>query len=205
MKLKLAIVTLLLSAASLLASSVMVKDGYVRATPPGMKNSAAFMMLMNKSDNNLSVVSAKSHIANKVEIHTHDMVDGMMKMYQVKKVDLKANSHTMFKPGGFHVMFLGLKKSLREGEYVSFTLVLNNGEEVKVTAPVKKVMSGMKHGKDKKNGAKCPCGMDAASCSMDHSKMDSKSAHNCKCGSSCKCKASGKKCTCHKKDMKHKM
>ena len=146
MKLKLGLLTLLLGAASLMASSLMVKNAYVRATPPMMKNSGAFMMVMNKTDKNVSIVSAKSDVAKKVELHTHENVNGMMKMYQVEKVDVNANAHVMFKPGGFHVMFLGLNKGLKEGESVDFTLVLSNGEEIKVNAPVKKAMSGMKHG-----------------------------------------------------------
>ncbi len=226
MKLKLIAMSLLLTAVSVFASSVMVKDAYVRATPPGMPNSAAFMMVMNKGTSDLAVVSAKSDAAKKVEVHTHDMVNGMMKMYQVDKVDLKANSHTMFKPGGFHVMFLGLNKSLKEGDMVHFSLVLNNGEEIKVMAPVKKVMAGMKHGKmsgmkhgnmdhgemkKMKKGEKCPCGMDAATCPMDHSKMEKmdhskmKKDAKCDCGETCKCEASGKECKCGSKAMKHKM
>ncbi len=130
-----------------MASSVMVKDAYVRATPPNMPNSAAFMMVMNKSANNLAIVGAKSDVAKKVEIHTHDMVNGMMKMHQVQKVDVKAKSHTMFSPGAFHVMFIGLNKSLKEGDTVDFTLVLSNNKEIKISAPVKKVMAGMNHGK----------------------------------------------------------
>jgi len=166
MKIKLIAMSLLLSVASLMASSVMVKKSYVRATPPNIPNSAIFMMVMNKSANDLAIVGAKSDIAKKVQIHTHDMVDGMMKMYQVKKVDLKAKSHVMFKPGGFHVMLLGLNKSLKEGASVDFTLLLSNGEEIKVTAPVKKVMSGMKHGKSMNHGKSKGHGK-----SMDHSKM----------------------------------
>ena len=131
MKIKLITMGLLLGAVSLIASSVMVSDAYVRATPPNMPNSAAFMMVMNKSANDLSIVSAKSDVAKKVEIHTHDMVNGMMKMHQVEKVDLKAKSHTLFAPGSFHVMFLGLNKSLKEGDTVDFTLVLSNKKRLK--------------------------------------------------------------------------
>lgn len=146
MKLKISLLTLLLGAVSMMASSIMVKDVYVRATPPMMKNSGAFMMVMNKTDKDISIVSAKSDVAKNVELHTHENVNGMMKMYQVEKVDVKANAHVMFKPGGFHVMFLGLSKALKVGDSVDFTLILSNGEEINLTAPVKKAMTGMQHG-----------------------------------------------------------
>lgn len=145
MKLKSVILGLFLSVASLMASSVMVKDAYVRATPPNMPNSAAFMLVMNNSANDLEIVGVKSNIAKNVELHKHEMIDGMMKMSQVKKIDLKSKSHVIFKPGSFHVMLLGLNKPLKEGENVNLTLVLSNGKEIKINAPVKKVMSGMNH------------------------------------------------------------
>jgi hypothetical protein len=146
MKLKLGLLSLLFGAVSMMASSLMVKDAHVRATPPMMKNTAAFMMIMNKTDKDVEIVSAKSNVAKNVELHTHENVKGKMKMYQVEKVDVKANAHVMFQPGGFHVMFLGLSKALKVGDSVDFSLVLSNGEEIKVTAPVKKVMTGMHHG-----------------------------------------------------------
>ena len=150
MKLKLIVSGLLLGASSLMASSVMVKDAYVRATPPSVPNSAAFMMIMNKTSDNLEIVGATSNIAKKVQLHQHTMHNGMMKMGQVKKVDLKSKSHVIFKPGGYHIMLLGLNKPLKEGTSVMLTLKLSNGEEVKIHAPVKRVMDGMKHTSDKK-------------------------------------------------------
>jgi len=165
MKIKLMLASLFLGMASLVASEVMVKDAYVRATPPNMPNSAAFMLVMNKSANDVSIVSVKSSVAQKAELHTHDMVNGMMKMHQVSKVDIKANAHTMFAPGSFHVMFLGLNKALKEGDSVDFTLVLSSGKEIKINAPVKKVMAGMNHGKmNSKN-------MNHGNAKMNHGKM----------------------------------
>ena len=143
MKLKLLMI-LMLAISSTWASSLMVNSAYVRATPPGVPNSAAFMMLMNHSDKDISVVGASSSVAKTLELHTHDMVNGVMRMYQVEKIDVEKNGHTMLKPGGFHIMFLGLNKPLAEGENVDLELTLSNGEKIKLEAPVKKVMSGMK-------------------------------------------------------------
>lgn len=137
----------LFTSSLLMASSIEVKNQYVRATPPNIPNSAAFMKIINNTSKDISIIGAKSNIAKKVELHTHDMKNGMMRMYQVQKVDVKANSNVMFKPGSFHVMFLGLNQPLKESQNITFTLLLSNGEKVNVTAPVKKVMAGMKHGK----------------------------------------------------------
>lgn len=135
----------LFSASTLLSSDIKVENPYVRATPPNLPNSAAFMSLINESDKKVSVVKATSNVSKVVELHTHDMKDGVMKMYQIPQIDIPAKAKTVLKPGGLHVMFIGLHKPLKEGESVAFTLELSNGKTETITAPVKKVMSGMKH------------------------------------------------------------
>ncbi len=128
----------------LFASSLKVEDAYVRATPPNLPNSAAFMKIVNSSDEDISLVSAKSDASNIVELHTHDMKNGVMKMYQVKEIEVKANSTTVLKPGGFHVMLIDLKtRPLKENMNVEVVLTFSNGQNIKVFAPVKKVMAGM--------------------------------------------------------------
>lgn len=121
-----------------------IHDAYARATPPSAPNSAAFMVLENHGDETRSVVSAESDVAKRVELHNHAMVDGMMKMRQIAKIDVGPNSQVVLKPGGLHVMLFDLNKPLKEGETISVSLKLRNGEVVTSDIPVKKVMSGMK-------------------------------------------------------------
>jgi len=148
------VILALLSVTSLFASNIEVKDAYVRATPPGLPNSAAFMTIVNESAKKIDIVKVSSTIAKSVELHTHDMKNGVMSMYQVPKVTVPKKGKIVLKPGGFHVMFIGLHKPLQVGNSVVFTLELANGETKTITAPVKSVMGGMNHKK------------------MDHSKMD---------------------------------
>jgi len=135
----------LLSASTLLASTLLVNDAYVRATPPGLPNSAAFMTVKNETSKDINIVKATSKVAKFVELHTHDMKDGVMKMYQVPKITVPKNGNVVLKPGGFHVMLIGLYHPLKKGENVTFTLELENGETKTITAPIKTVMGGMKH------------------------------------------------------------
>ncbi|WP_417325982.1 copper chaperone PCu(A)C [Halarcobacter sp.] len=142
---------LLVASSTLFASSIEVKDSYVRATPPGLPNSAAFMTVVNTSDKDVAIVKASSTVSKVVELHTHDMKDGVMKMYQVPKIDVTSKSETVLKPGGFHIMLIGLHNPLKVGENVELTLELSNGETKTITAPVKTVMGGMKHHGHKMN------------------------------------------------------
>jgi len=135
----------LLSVSTLFASNIEVNDAYVRATPPSLPNSAAFLTLKNNSDQNRVLVKATSNIAKAVELHTHDMKNGVMKMYQVPEIIIPKHNTIVFQPGGFHVMFIGLEHSLKTGENVTFTLEFKNGETKTITAPIKDVMRGMNH------------------------------------------------------------
>ncbi|GAB4346500.1 MAG: copper chaperone PCu(A)C [Gammaproteobacteria bacterium] len=125
------------------AADVEVHNPYVRAVPPSAPNSAAFMTLVNKGGAH-AVVRAESEISKVVELHTHVKEGGMMRMRQVEKIDIPAHARTVLKPGGLHVMFLGLKQALKEGDQVRFKLVFEDGSEATITAPVKRVMAGMK-------------------------------------------------------------
>ncbi|MGB5920113.1 copper chaperone PCu(A)C [Arcobacter sp.] len=147
----------LLSVSILFASNIEVKDAYVRATPPGLPNSAAFMSVENKTDKNIALVKVTSDVSKVVELHTHSMKDGVMKMYQVPKIDIPANGKTTLKPGGFHVMLIGLHKPLKEKEEVTITLEFSNGENKTITIPVKSVMGGMMK-KEMKKGMSCGTG-----------------------------------------------
>jgi len=144
----------LLSVSTLLASNIEINDAYVRATPPGLPNSAAFMTIENETSKDINIIKATSKIAKFVELHTHDMKDGVMKMYQVPKITVPKNGKVVLQPGGFHVMLIGLHHPLKQGETVTFTLELENGDTKTITAPIKTVMSGMNHQ------------------GMDHSKMN---------------------------------
>ena len=139
----LSMLVLTLISTSSFAGSVTVVQPYARAVPPGHPNSAAFMVLKNTSEQDRALVNARSNISKVVELHTHKKEGGMMRMRQVKKIDIKAGSETVLKPGGLHVMFIGLKQQLKAGDKVELELEFDNGATIKLTIPVKMV-AGMR-------------------------------------------------------------
>lgn len=132
----------LLSASSYAASSLSVMHPYVRAVAPGHPNSAAFMVLKNSSEQDRALITAHSNVSKVVELHTHKKEGGMMRMRQVDKIIIKSGSKTILKPGGFHVMFIGLKQELKAGNKVDLELEFDNGEKIKLSVPVK-IVAGM--------------------------------------------------------------
>ncbi|GAK86340.1 copper metallochaperone [Vibrio ponticus] len=68
-----------------------------------------------------------------------------MKMRQIDQIKIPAQSHTSLKPSSLHIMLFDLTKPLVEGESIEVNITFANGESQQFEAPIKKVMSGMKH------------------------------------------------------------
>jgi copper(I)-binding protein len=102
-------------------AQVVVKDAWARATVPAAKASGAFMQIESKTDARLVGVSSPVATA---ELHQMSMQDNRMAMAHVDAIDLPAGKTVSLAPGGYHVMLMGLKRQLKEGETVPVTLVV---------------------------------------------------------------------------------
>ncbi len=125
------------------ADSVRVEAPYARAVPPGQPNSAAFMKLHSQDGATHSIVAAATTAADVVELHTHSKVDGMMRMRRVGQIDIPAQG-VQLRPGGLHIMLIGLKQQLKPGQQIPLTIRFKDGSAISINAPVRKVMMGMK-------------------------------------------------------------
>jgi copper(I)-binding protein len=119
--------------------TLSVEAPYVRAVPPGQPNSAAFMTLTNTGEVPLALVAAESDAAATVELHTHSMADGMMQMRKIERIDLPPAERVELKPGGLHVMLIGLDEQLKPGMEVALTLILDDDSRIPLTAPVRRI------------------------------------------------------------------
>ena len=120
------------------AEGIVVEDAYARASTPTAKSGAAFMVLMNTSDQDDRLIGAKSDVAARVELHTHrEIADGVMKMMEVEEgFAIPAGGSHMLARGGDHVMFMGLNEPFADGDTVAVTLVFEHAGEVAVEIPV---------------------------------------------------------------------
>lgn len=126
-------------------TALEVEDGYVRGLPPGQKNTAAFFTLHNDSERPWTLVRVETELAERVEIHRHDHVDGMMQMRQLPSLTLAAEARERFQPGGLHLMLMGLARMPQEGEQVSLTFIDDRGERVVAQLPVVSVLRERRH------------------------------------------------------------
>lgn len=128
-----------------MAKGVMAHDAWVRLVPPVAKNSAAYMELKNTGDEILQVESASSPVAEVVEVHQTSMVDGVMRMSEVKGLQVPVDGNVQLKPGGYHIMLIKLKSPLKKDQAVPLTLKFTTGQVLTVNARVKAMQGKMAH------------------------------------------------------------
>lgn len=127
-----------------LDKSVSVTKYWAR---PGKKghNSAAYMVLrLHGQEEGQALVSASSTLCREVQIHTtlEEVIDDAVvkKMRQVDEVALSPHQKTVFSPGGYHLMLIGLTRDLdaNNTDTVDLTLTFKGGQTVDLAVPVKK-------------------------------------------------------------------
>jgi len=117
--------------------SVAVQNQWARATPGNAANGAAYLTLTGTAANRL--VSASSPVAATVELHEVVNDNGVMKMRAIPGIEIVPGKPTTLAPGGLHVMLLGLRQPLRQGESFPLTLTFAQGAPVTVQVPVQAV------------------------------------------------------------------
>ena len=128
------------------AAHVGVTDAWARATVPGQKASGAYMQIRSDADARLLGVSSPS--VPRVEIHEMKMDGDVMRMREVKSVELPKGKTVALEPGGFHLMLLNLKKPVAAGDVIPLTLVVESGgkkQTIEVKAEARAMAGGGMH------------------------------------------------------------
>ncbi len=128
------------------AEAVSVQDAWIRETPPGAKVTAGYMVLSNASEQPARLVGAELAEAERAEIHTMFMQDGMMRMRQLDNgLVIPADGQAALKVGGDHLMLMGLSTALASGAQVSLQLQFADGSSKTLDVPVKPAMGADNH------------------------------------------------------------
>ncbi|MEG2794130.1 MAG: copper chaperone PCu(A)C [Pseudomonas sp.] len=137
----------LLGLAFQVSAQTKVDDAWVRATVPSQSASGAFMTLTADSDSKL--LSVKSPVAKDVQIHEMSMKDDVMRMGPVDSVALPAGQAVKLDPEGYHVMLMGLKDQIKEGDQVPLTLTVEDAkgqkQDIQIKAPARSLGSADGH------------------------------------------------------------
>jgi periplasmic copper chaperone A len=146
-----------LSSIAQTASDVKIEGAWIRTAVEGQSGTGGFMKLTAPAA--MKLVAVSSPVAKIGEVHEMKMEGQVMKMAELKGgLELPAGKAVELKPGGFHIMLLDLKQSLKVDAQVPVTLTFANakGEQSKVVVKVPvaarapssapgKDMSGHKH------------------------------------------------------------
>jgi copper(I)-binding protein len=132
----LAVAASLLIAGSAAAQTgqVEVKNAWARATPGKAENGAAYLTIVSPTPDRLTAISTPE--AKTAELHTMTMEGGVMKMRPLAGVDLPAGQPVTLKPGGSHIMLMGLTQPLKQGDTFPLTLSFDKAGTKQVTVAV---------------------------------------------------------------------
>lgn len=117
--------------------SITVAHPWARATPGAVKNSAAFMSFDNKGAAD-KLIGVTGDVAKEIQIHSMITEAGVMKMREIKSLDIPANGKAELKPGGFHIMLIGVPDGLKEGTKFPLKLKFEKAGEVTVQVTAEK-------------------------------------------------------------------
>lgn len=119
--------------------ALKVENAWARATIGNSKNSAAYLKLENEGKKEITIVSAKSDVSARTELHTHINDNGVMKMRRLETgLKVPADGETVLQPGGKHIMLMGLKKPLAQGDHFKIELMTASGKRLDVKVIVQK-------------------------------------------------------------------
>ena len=119
------------------AGAITISHAWARATPAPVRTSAAYLTLDNKGGAD-RLLSASADVAKETQLHSMITEAGVMKMREVKGIDVAANGKTELKPGGFHIMLVGLADGLKEGTKFPLKLKFEKAGEVTVQVTAEK-------------------------------------------------------------------
>jgi len=117
------------------AADIEVATPFMRAAPVAGGNGAAFLSITNHGSED-RLIGAEAGISKTVELHTHVKDGDVYRMRQVEALVVPAQGTLELKPGGNHIMFIGLTAPIKEGATVPLTLIFEKAGKITVDVPV---------------------------------------------------------------------
>lgn len=125
-------------ASPLASGSVTVSDAWVRPAPTTDTTTAGYLTMTNGGSQADALLSATSPVAGSVEVHETSLdSSGMAGMHPVDRIPVPAGATVKLEPGGYHLMMMGLSKTLAAGDTVELDLTFEHAGKVVVQAVVR--------------------------------------------------------------------
>ena len=132
------LVALSLVVPSLAFAEVTVKEAWIPEAPPSAQAMGAFMTIENSDAQAVKVVKASAPNFDRVELHESIEENGMHKMIAQPFLAIPAKGSLELKPGGYHIMLIGVQQPSKAGDVIPIELTLDNGQKLMVNTSVYK-------------------------------------------------------------------
>jgi hypothetical protein len=121
------------------AGPLQIGNPWARATPSGASVGAGYLTIVNKGTEPDRLIGGSAAPASRFEVHSTVVEQGVAKMRTVKTLEIGPGQTVELKPGGMHVMFVGLMQPLKQGQRVKGTLVFEKAGTVEIEFAVQAV------------------------------------------------------------------
>lgn len=126
--------------------SLEIEHPFARATPPNAPVSGGYMTIHNSGETADRLISGKADFADRVEIHEMKMEGDVMKMRQLADgLEIPAGGEVELKPGGYHIMFIGIDSQFKDGETRSATLTFEKAGSIDIDFQVQDIRAMQGH------------------------------------------------------------
>jgi periplasmic copper chaperone A len=113
--------------------SLSIHHPWTKEPPPGAPVAGGYMSINNTGTQADRLLSVSGPFAGTFEIHEMKMDGEVMKMAELPNgLEIPSGMKVSLAPGGYHLMFIGLKQPLKVGETVMATLVFEKAGSIDV-------------------------------------------------------------------------
>ncbi len=130
--------------------SLQIGHPWCRPSPPGAPTGAGYLTVTNTGKTADRLLGGTASFADRVEVHEMSMDGQVMRMRKLGDgAEIAPGATLTLKPGGFHLMFIGLKQPLTLGAKPEYSLKFAKAGTIKVACnvqtPPAAPMPGMDH------------------------------------------------------------
>jgi periplasmic copper chaperone A len=114
-------------------ATLKIENAFTRPTLGGTTVAIGYMTIVNSGGTPDKLLSITSDISAESELHESIMQGGVMEMRELPHgLAIPAKSEVAFKPGSYHVMFVGLKRAVEPNETIHAILTFEKAGKVSV-------------------------------------------------------------------------
>ncbi|WP_336293716.1 copper chaperone PCu(A)C [Bartonella sp. CB169] len=114
-------------------SDIEIIHPWTRATPKGVKIGSGYLYIINHGSTPDRLVSVSTNEAQTTEIHSMTVINDIMKMEKMHNgIEIPGNGEITLKPGGNHIMFMGLSQPFKQGDKIKATLTFEKAGTIDV-------------------------------------------------------------------------